>query len=127
MNAPIPRHPMQPLFVDGKGTLRFHENRIVRFLLDNGGYGLNELHRMSEAKAFSQDDWVQFSQLHGYSLKGFGELGFVPNEAYYAAAQSHEQGADQKDALIAAQQEEIDRLRGVLNQLKEFLDETTGF
>lgn len=43
-------HPMQPLFVDGDGVIRFRPNALVRFLLE---------------------------QLIGYSASGWGELSYV--------------------------------------------------
>lgn len=60
---------IQPLnYVDG--VLRFKENKIVSFLLDNGGYDLNRLHCMN----FSDEDWEQFNQLHGYSVDGWFDI-----------------------------------------------------
>lgn len=35
------RHPIQPLYTDEHGVIRFKANAIVRFLLDKGGYNLN--------------------------------------------------------------------------------------
>jgi hypothetical protein len=60
------RHPLQPVEWDGKGVLRFKENPIVRFLLDNNGkFDLNTLHRID---GFTRYDWDQFNQLIGYSV-----------------------------------------------------------
>jgi len=78
------KHPIQPLYIDDHGTIRFKENKIVNYLLDNGGIDLNQLGRMD----FTQNDSEQFSQLIGYSLIGFGELDHVSDEAYEAAENS---------------------------------------
>ncbi len=68
-------HPMQPIIVDASGTIRFQENKIVRFLLDNGIYDLNKLWIMfHNSKIFSLDDMEQFYQLIGYSVSGFGDI-----------------------------------------------------
>jgi hypothetical protein len=76
------RHPNQPLALDGQGVVRFKQNAMVRYLLDNGGVDLNQLALVS----FSDEDRAQFAQLIGYSLCGFGDLSYVSNRAYAAAA-----------------------------------------
>lgn len=73
-------HPFQPLITDPSGVTRFKENKIVRFLLDAGHFNLNQIAIMN----FSDEDRAQFAQLIGYSLSGFGELGYVSNKVYYA-------------------------------------------
>lgn len=75
------KHPIQPLAKDKDGVIRFKENAIVRHLLDHGGIDMNKLSVMD----FSKDDRIQFAQLIGYSLSGFGELSYVDNESYVAA------------------------------------------
>lgn len=113
-----PRHPLQPLALDDHGTLRFHPNAIVRHLLDHGGINLNDLARME----FSQEDWEQFAQLIGYSLSGFGELSYVRNETYEAAARmSYEAGTGETEARLAAAEEKLalvkETLRGLVPEL----------
>jgi hypothetical protein len=71
-------NPDQPLFFDGD-TIRFKDNKVVRYLLDAGGIDLNELGTVSYL--FSQTDWDQFCQLLGYSVSGYGELEGVSREA----------------------------------------------
>lgn len=80
------KNPIQPLFEDENGTLRFKSNSIVEYLVREGKADLNQIAMMD----FSQDDREQFSQLHGYSLSGFGGLGSTTNETYYAAVKMHE-------------------------------------
>lgn len=79
------KNPIQPLFTDNHGTVRFKENKIVSYLLDNGGIDMNQLAALS----FTQDDREQFAQLIGYSLCGFDELRYVSNETYTAAVRMH--------------------------------------
>ena len=75
------KHPIQPIQKDEHGTLRFKPNRIVQYLLDNGPFTMNDL----ACNDFSNDDRIQFAQLIGYSLDGFGELSYVDDESYSAA------------------------------------------
>jgi hypothetical protein len=56
-------------------------NKIVEYLLDNGGIDMNDLARMD----FTAEDRQQFAQLIGYSLSGYGSLSYVSDEAYDAA------------------------------------------
>jgi hypothetical protein len=75
-------HPVQPLERDNLGTVRFKENKIVRFLLDNGPFDLNKLGIMD----FTDEDREQFAQLIGYSLCGFAELSYVSEKTFMKAS-----------------------------------------
>jgi len=68
-----PKHPVQPVVMTDKGTARFRENKIVRFLLDAGRFDMNDLSLMP----FSKDDRQQFAQLIGYSVCGYCELSYL--------------------------------------------------
>ena len=70
------RHPIQPAADDGNDVLRFKENAIVKFLLDEGPLDMNALARMP----FSAEDREQFAQLIGYSVVGFYDLSYVRAE-----------------------------------------------
>jgi hypothetical protein len=73
------KHPMQPIeLVDG--VPRFKRNSIVRFLLDNGPFDLNKLTVMVETGMFPREDYVQLTQLIGYSVCGFGDLSSSPRK-----------------------------------------------
>lgn len=77
--------PQQPLILDEGGRIRFKANRIVDALLDHSqknGFGMNEIAR----EEFTAEDRMQFAQLIGYSLGGYGELSYVTDESYNAAA-----------------------------------------
>lgn len=64
------KHPIQPVeFVDD--IIRFRENKIVRFLLDQYAPGLNDLHVRFNDDA---EDYEQLMMLIGYSVSGFGDL-----------------------------------------------------
>lgn len=77
-------HPLQPLFPDPLGTIRFKENAIVSYLLDNGGIDMNKLAGLD----FPREDRVQFAQLIGYSLDGFAELSYVGDQDFARAAEA---------------------------------------
>jgi len=86
-------HPNQPLSLDGHGILRFKENKIVNYILENGGIDLNQI----ACVPFSQEDREQFAQLIGYSLGGFGELPYVSDKAYYTAQKEYDNRVAKKD------------------------------
>lgn len=75
------KHPMQPVEFDKYGTIRFKENKIVRFLYDTSKNKLNELSCMD----FSDEDMNQLAQLMGGSICYYGECDYVSDEDYYRA------------------------------------------
>ncbi len=101
------RHPMQPLAVDEHGVLRFKANAIVQFLAKDR---LNELATMD----FSRKDWTQLAQLIGYSHSGFGELPYVDDETYDAAARMHDDGMTQDQAVADSLRKQIDAIKAGL-------------
>lgn len=115
--------PQQPLVTDERGTLRFRENAIVRFFLDehtksvigNGG-GLNQIACMD----FTPEDRMQFAQLIGYSLDGYGELSYVSNLSYDSASLSQYGVLTPEQAQIQALTETMDTIK---EGLKSFVPE----
>jgi len=89
-------HPIQPIVTDSKGVIRFKENKIVRYLLDNSGIDLNQI----AIEGFDQEDHEQLAQLIGYSLSGFGELSYVSDITYDTASRMHEKGETEDKAMI---------------------------
>lgn len=88
-----PKHPMQPVVWDGAGVIRFMANPIVRFLVDWGrdhGMSLNDLTWMSERMGWTRHDWQHFSQLHGYSVSGWGDLSYCTDEEWDEANRARE-------------------------------------
>jgi hypothetical protein len=67
------KHPMQQIHLDKDGVARFRANKIVRYLLDAGPFDMNQLALIS----FSNKDREQFAQLIGYSVSGYGDLGYA--------------------------------------------------
>ena len=83
----VPLNPMQPMqpIVDVNGIKRFKANAIVCHLIDtHPSCDMNTLSRMD----FSDEDRMQFAQLIGYSLGGYGDLSYVSDESYEAAEQA---------------------------------------
>ena len=66
----------QPIYTDQHGTRRFKANAIVEYLLNNGPFDMNHLARLD----FPDADRVQFAQLIGYSVSGWGDLPYVSDE-----------------------------------------------
>lgn len=80
-----PKHPVQPVITDEHGTYRFKQNAIVRALLDAGRHGQKmDLNILAEMD-FPREDRVQFAQLIGYSVSGFGDLSYVSDRDYAKA------------------------------------------
>jgi hypothetical protein len=81
--------PLQPLALDPQGILRFQENKVVRFLLEEASKGRQcDLNKIA-CYDFPQEDQEQFAQLIGYSLSGFSELSYVSDETFYRAEKSY--------------------------------------
>ena len=93
--------PMQPI-----RNGRFVPNRIVQYLLEVAPIGLNELAAMD----FSAQERMQFAQLIGYSLSGFGELGYVDDETY-EAAQKMAEGLTEQEARNQVLRMQLDAAR----------------
>ena len=86
------RHPTQKVDVDDRGDYRFRKNALVRYLLDAGPHDLNTLAALPN---IPRADWVQFMQLIGYKVSGFGELSYV-KDAEYERAQCEMAKADKR-------------------------------
>ncbi|HYX21035.1 MAG TPA: hypothetical protein VFA98_09355 [Thermoanaerobaculia bacterium] len=77
------RQPRQPIGFDEDGIVRFKANEIVRLLLEESkkhGFGLNEIARAVLTEEVPIGDAVQFWQLLGYSVSGYGDLSFIPKK-----------------------------------------------
>lgn len=73
--------PLQPLYRDSDGVIRFESNKIVKALLATGKLCLNDIAQLD----FSQEDREQFAQLIGYPLSDFEELSYVSDSTYELA------------------------------------------
>jgi hypothetical protein len=70
--------PMQPIYLDENGTPRFRNNAIVRRLIDEKIFSLQDIAAWLEDVPV--EDVEQFWQLLGYSISGYGDLSFVRPE-----------------------------------------------
>ena len=102
-------HPVQPLIDTESGDVRFKENKIVTYLLDNGGIDLNQIAQLD----FSREDREQFAQLIGYSYSGASDLSYMSDEVLSVAESVYlsKNKIDQKDAMIAELKSKLDVLR----------------
>ena len=75
------KRPYQQVYSEADGSLRFMENKIVRFLLEAGPYDLEELDLMP----FSRKDRIQFAQLIGSHLECFGRQPYVSEKMWRRA------------------------------------------
>lgn len=80
----LPPHPVQPLYVDRMDVIRFRPNKIVQFLAKTSKFDENAL----ELIGFPHEDRIQFAQLTGWSLSGFGDLSYVTEDDYARAEQA---------------------------------------
>lgn len=86
--------PMQPICIASDGVIRFKQNRMVNDVYEfsqKRGLGLNEMAHGD----YTQEERMQFAQLIGYSVSGYGGLS-------YASHESTEKADAVSDALIAA-------------------------
>lgn len=88
------KQPMQPIIWAGS-VIRFQQNKLVTHLLDNGGLTMNDLARVPN---ISRADREQFAQLIGYSVSGFGELGYVRKKTLRKADALASRLVDDRDA-----------------------------
>lgn len=75
------RQPRQPIGFGEDGVVRFKENQLVQLLLEESrrrGFGLNEIAKAVLTEKVSIGDAIQFWQLLGYSVSGYGDLSFIP-------------------------------------------------
>ncbi len=93
--------PLQPI-----KDYRFVPNRIVEMLLNKGNTDLNEIALMD----FTDQERMQFAQLIGYSLSGFGELRYTDDETYGAAEKLNE-GAEELEARNLELREQLSNIR----------------
>lgn len=95
-------HPVQPVYEDENGTVRFKPNPIIRDLQEAGVLDLNKI-----AAKYDKKDISQLNQLIGYSVDGW----------WYLSTTS------QMDKIKAAMQEErrkaFDSIDGEINYLRK--------
>lgn len=69
--------PMQPIELDDQGVARFRRNKIIDWLYRQGKIDLNEI----ATKQFPAEDQMQFAQLIGYSVSGYGDLSYASRKS----------------------------------------------
>lgn len=72
--------PMQPI-VMVKGVARFHENRIVSAFMLAAQTGQKlDLNDIARDRSYTAAERMQFAQLIGYSVSGFGDLSYADKD-----------------------------------------------
>lgn len=102
--------PIQPLYIDHRGVLRFRGNSLVRYILEAGGIDMNDL----ACLPFPVEDRRQFAQLIGYSLSGYGDLSYVDNATYESAERMRSEGT-------TSEQEKVLYYTRLIEELKKSL------
>lgn len=74
--------PLQTICLDSRVVMRFKDNAIVRYLLDNGGIDLNQIARIP----FPIEDMRQFARLIEYSVGRYTDLSYVEGHEHHAEA-----------------------------------------
>ena len=101
------RHPIQPMAADENGTVRFKQNKIVDWLWREKKIDLNEI----AMQGFPWEDQQQFAQLLGYSLNGYGDLGYVDHIAYDTAYLMSTLNMSSSEARIVALEGKLAKAR----------------
>tara|TARA_R100001594_G_scaffold80611_1_gene115180 strand:- start:634 stop:987 length:354 start_codon:yes stop_codon:yes gene_type:complete len=84
-------HPQQPIGLSSTGTIRFKKNNIIDWLFNSGKLDLNRICVMVQRGTFPKEDYVQLTQLLGYSVSGWCGLSTTPPDL---AAQADARAAE---------------------------------
>ena len=61
-------------YLDARGVQRFRRNSLIEYIVDNGGYLLNDLSIKYQNGQFTDDEFLDFYTSFGYSVGGFCDL-----------------------------------------------------
>ncbi len=79
------KHPQQPIGTAEDGVVRFKGNSIIEDLFRTRALDLNKISVRVQRGDFPKEDYVQLTQLLGYSVSGWGDLSTSPPEMVTAA------------------------------------------
>lgn len=112
------KQPIQPLYTDDQGVIRFHPNKIVQFMLDAGRMGQKfDLNTIACLPNISREDHEQLAQLIGYSLSGAGDLSYFSDETWEAADNMVRMGLTEEQARIIDLENKLEVVRKALKEL----------
>lgn len=74
------KHPQQPIGTAEDGEVRFKANSIIRDLFRTRALDLDKIGARVDAGVFPVEDYVQLTQLLGYSVSAWGSLSTSPPE-----------------------------------------------
>lgn len=115
--------PLQPLYLDQNGTIRFQENAVVSYLVDISGVKMNDIIK----QGFSEEDIEQFVQLIGYSFPAFESFKYAKESTIIKAkiAFNNEDINPLQakcDALEAELEHYRKKLEKIVTNLEEIID-----
>jgi hypothetical protein len=106
---------MQPIIKDNRGIKVFKANRIVDHLACAVNW--NELATIFPYDEF-KEDWQQFAQLSGYSVRGFAELPYVTkNLADLAQCKAENPDVEPVYLQIECLEDQLNDLRAAIRNL----------
>lgn len=114
------KHPTQPVYEDSQGVYRFKKNAIVDWLLEEGGKHGLDLNRIAR-EDFTRDDRIQFAQLIGYSVYGWGTLGYVDDATYSVVQTRINEPASEENEEVLQLRARIAYLERKLNVIADGL------
>lgn len=79
---------MQPVHITEGGIARFVQNRIVVDALNIAnlqGFDMNQIAIRAAQGGYTKDEQMQFAQLIGYSVDGYGSLSYTTDLSYEEA------------------------------------------
>ncbi len=103
------KHPIQYITTDSAGTIRFTENKIIRYMVDECT-DLNTL--CAKFKDEDKEDWDQLMQLIGYSVSGAP----INHDILNIADVMVDEEIDERDAKIMYYEIIIDNLKEALRE-----------
>lgn len=109
------KHPMQPVVMKD-GIARFQDNAIVRHLLDVATEaGICDMNKIARLR-FGDDDGMQFAQLIGYSVSGFGDLNYASSEMIVQADAEVDRLVSKDQITITSAAAAVERLRALYEE-----------
>jgi hypothetical protein len=110
------KQPIQPLYKDESGVVRFQPNEIINWMLEAGRTGKRFDLNTIACQNFSQEDREQLDQLIGYSLCGFGDTG-ATNYTWEAAEKMYDDQLTEDKARIAVLEGQLEAVRASFREL----------
>jgi hypothetical protein len=73
-------HPTQPIVLSDDESCVFQHNEIIKWLLENSQFSLEDITNLKNTRQFTDDDYAQFLQLTGCRVDTYTQLSFCSQE-----------------------------------------------